>query len=116
MMNSPCLLYAWQFLLPSTMIHFSILLCNCEISWSIAFIVREFHATDSSSSIPVTIVNAAQSEPPSGHVSKGQGQVLSSLEYYIRKFSPGVAEPILGCLVVPIRNGAVSSPPSNFFG
>jgi len=93
------------------MVHFSIVPVNCEISWLIAFTVREPHASDGASSVPETAVSGAQSEPLSGRVGKGRGQTFFSRA---ENFHPTL--PSLFLLVVFGRsisqNWAVSSPPS----
>jgi len=84
---------------------------NCEISWLIAFTVREPHASDSASSVPETVASGAQPEPPSGRVTKGRGEIFFSPA---ENFHPTLLSLFL--LVVIGRsisqNWAVSSPPS----
>lgn len=55
--NSPCLLYAWLLLLPSTMIHFSIIFGNHQISW--LAVVREFRAFDGVFFVLVIVMSEA---------------------------------------------------------
>lgn len=55
--NSPCLLYAWLLLLPSTMIHFSIIFGNRQISW--LAVVREFCVFDGVFFVLVIVMSEA---------------------------------------------------------